>query len=106
MYVLQRNGDVFEMRQEPLMAEGVNRSGFLFNSYSGAPRANRRETWESFIRTGKIVDDSLPRPIAASWMRCRDLGVDPLLPKCAEFTPMPATSESTGLPFIAAGLAE
>jgi len=33
MYVLQRNGDVFEMRQEPLMAEGVNRSGFLFNSY-------------------------------------------------------------------------
>ena len=21
-------------------------------------------------------------------MRCRDLGVDPLLPKCAEFTPM------------------
>lgn len=88
MYVLQRNGDVFEMRQEPLMAEGVTRSGFLFNSYSGAPRANRRETWESFIRTGKIVDDSLPRPIAASWMRCRDLGVDPLLPKCAEFTPM------------------
>ena len=88
MYVLQRNGDVFEMRQEPLMAEGVNRSGFLFNSYCGTRRANRRQTWESFIRTGKIVDDTLPQPIAASWVRCRDLGVDPLLPKCAEFTPM------------------
>lgn len=88
MYVLQRNGDVFEMRHESLSVDGVDRSGFLFSGSCGSESGNRREAWENFIRTGKILDDSLPRPIAASWMRCRDLGVDPLLPRCAEFSPM------------------
>ena len=87
MYVLQRNGDVFEMRQEPRETSISPRPGLLLGGGSSSG-AQRRDVWETFIKTGQIKDPTLPRPIAASWQRCRDMGVDPLLPRCCEFTPM------------------
>ena len=87
MYVLQRNGDVFEMRQEPRRTSKSPRPGLLLGGGSSSG-AQRRDAWETFIKTGHIKDPTLPRPIAASWQRCRDMGVDPLLPRCCEFTPM------------------
>ena len=87
MYVLQRNGDVFEMRHEtsetvpgPVVSAPLLWAG-------GTTGAGRRAAWEAFIRTGEITDNSLPKPIADSWRRCRDMGVDPLMPRCAEFAP-------------------
>ena len=87
MYVLQRNGDVFEMRQEPRETSRSPRPGLLLGGGSSSG-VQRRDVWETFIRTGHIKDPTQPRPIAASWQRCRDMGVDPLLPRCCEFTPM------------------
>ncbi len=86
MYVLQRNGDVFEMRHEVSEeAPGQKPGPLLWASSQGG--AGRRAAWEAFIRSGKITDLDLPRPIADSWRRCRALGVDPLMPHCAEFAP-------------------
>ena len=87
MYVLQRNGDVFEMRQEPRGTSKSPRPGLLLGGGSSSGK-QRRDVWETFIRTGHIDDPTLPQPIAASWQRCRDMGVDPLSPRCCEFTPM------------------
>ena len=74
MYVLQRNGDVFEMRHEtsetvpgPVVSAPLLWAG-------GMTGAGRRAAWEAFIRTGEITDNSLPKPIADSWRRCRDMG--------------------------------
>ena len=88
MYVLQRNGDVYEMRQQPLPGAMHSRYDLLFNAGRTSHGRDRRDAWEHFIKTGRINDPSLPHPIAASWRRCRDLGVDPLMPRCCEFAPM------------------
>lgn len=63
------------------------RPGLLLGGGSSNGK-QRRDVWETFVRTGHIDDPTLPQPIAASWQRCRDMGVDPLSPRCCEFTPM------------------
>jgi len=38
-------------------------------------------TWKRFVETGRIEPGAIRPEIAASWTRCRDLGVDPHAPK-------------------------
>lgn len=39
------------------------------------------QAWHQFVKTGWIEPDAVRPEVAASWKRCRDLGIDPHAPK-------------------------
>lgn len=40
-------------------------------------RGKTMSAWRHFIETGEIMEDSVREEVSNSWLRCRDLGVDP-----------------------------
>ncbi|MDR1856936.1 MAG: sigma-54-dependent Fis family transcriptional regulator [Desulfovibrio sp.] len=88
MYVLERNGDVFQVRREKLGQAPGRPPGYPLTGGDRGGRAQRLDVWKSFIDTGVLDDPTLPDGIASSWRRCRDRGVDPLQAKCEIFAPI------------------
>ena len=82
MYILERNGQVFEMRHEVIPDAFCPPSHDVYKGVG----AEYKEAWELFMKTGELPKSLLPAPIANSWERCRQQGVDPGALKCVSFS--------------------
>lgn len=57
-----------------------NGSKFLANDFYEKINTQTREEWKKFIR-GDLVDSNIvPPEVLDSWLRCRQMGIDPLTP--------------------------
>ena len=92
MYTLQRNGEVFEVREEvPVAGEDRGRGRPALKPPLPERAPGRRvsyEQWKAFVENGQWRGLRPNPAVAASWKRCRELDVDPSPRSCWDFTPM------------------
>ena len=95
MYELQHNGDI-----RPIMNDEQEECVLQGSSVAAAVSSRRVhltiEDWRRFLadRDRTALPDS---PILASWQRCLDQGVDPMMANCTAFVPLAQIEEQAAL---------
>ncbi len=97
MYELQHNGDI-----RPIMNDEQEECVLQGSSVAAAVSSRRVhltiEDWRRFLADRDRDRTALPdSPILASWQRCLDQGVDPMMPNCTAFVPLAQIEEQAAL---------
>ena len=97
MYELQHNGDI-----RPIMNDEQEECVLQGSSVAAAVSSRRVhltiEDWRRFLADRDRDRTALPdSPILASWQRCLDQGVDPMMANCTAFVPLAQIEEQVAL---------
>ncbi len=97
MYELQHNGDI-----RPIMNDEQKECVLQGSSVAAAVSSRRVhltiEDWRRFLADRDRDRTALPdSPILASWQRCLDQGVDPMMANCTAFVPLAQIEEQAAL---------
>lgn len=91
MYTLQRNGEVFEVCEEASLVGEDTNTVCQKRRILPECKTSRRlgyDQWKLFIEKGKWQGPRPQNAVAASWMRCRAMQVDPSPRSCDDIVSM------------------
>jgi sigma-54 dependent transcriptional regulator, acetoin dehydrogenase operon transcriptional activator AcoR len=91
VYTLQRNGELFEIREEALgYGEEKRKLRSMRHEITERSPSQRPQydQWKRFVETGQFRGPKPDGVLLESWKRCREMDVDPSPRSCWDFTPI------------------